>query len=349
MNNINLIEEVLCIIDPQFSNCIHVKEWINRKDLFNLIVKFAEKNGLYYYFIHRLKDLDIALPYLDNKRWNEENQKISKFKATLLFLNRLSREYAIDYILIKIFDTVLHTPNDIDIFIRMEDRQKLIELLKTQGMVLIYSSPAETKLKGQYMEIDIYTTINYFGVDYIDADFLWNSKIKKKFFGLEYPALNDNADFLMLIPHYIFGHGRITLLDFLHLKNRMEYINIDTCRNYAYENGWGYLFNSMMNLLIYLRKVIYEDKQINPHLFPYIFDRNFVVRCLSGIKGFNLGWKEKIFLYISLNMNYVIYKYEGTFIYNIFKSFTPAKELINSLSSFIKTKRGDKKSLNKKV
>jgi hypothetical protein len=346
MDTTNAMKFVLSVVDPEYPNDIQIEESINKKDLFESAVTLAERNGLYYYFIHNLKELNMDLPFLDNDRWNEENKKISEFKETVAFLNKASEDSAIDYILIKIFNTVPHAPNDVDTFVQKKDRQNFIKVLENNGMECLHSSPAETKFKGRYMKTDIYTEIGYLGVDFMDETFLWKSKVKNELFGIEYPALSNEADFLLLVPHYLFGHRRITLLDFLHMKYRMECINVDACREYANEVGWGSVFDLMINHLNHLYEMIYKQNKFIH--FPHVFDRGFTLKCISGIEELNMGLRNKAFLHLSFVIEEITYSLEGTPLYTMLESFTPTRNLINSLSAAIKNHRGDKKSSDKK-
>ena len=344
MNKVDPMKVVLSVVDSEYPSDIRIEELVNKKELFESAVTIADRNGLYYYFIYKLKELNIALPFLDNDRWKEENQKVSKVKETVAFLNSATKNSAIDYILIKIFNTVPHVPNDIDIFIRKEERQKFIKVIENNGMDCVQSSPAETRFKGKYTKIDVYTEICYIGVDFIDGGFLWESKVGNEFFGVEYPALSEEADFLLLLPHYLFGHRRITLLDFLHMKHRISHINVNTCREYAYDKGWGTVFDLTLDHLNHLHERIYKEGEVI--YFPYLFNHNFILKCISGIEGLNMGRYNKVFLYISFVMDKINLDLERTPLYNLVKSFEPARNLVNSFSALVKSLRGDKKSVD---
>jgi hypothetical protein len=161
---------------------------------------------------------------------------------------------------------------------------------------------------------------------------------------VEYPALSEEADFLLLLPHYLFGHRRITLLDFLHMKHRISHINVNTCREYAYDKGWGTVFDLTLDHLNHLHERIYKEGKVIH--FPYLFDRDFIMKCISGIEGLNMGRYKKVFLHISFVMDKISHDLEGTPLYNLLKSFGPARNLVNSSSALVKSLRGDKKSVD---
>jgi len=345
-NNSNPMKIVLSIVDPEYPNDIQVEEIARNKNLLKSVIKLAERNGLYYYFIYQLKKLGVDLPLAERGRWNKENQKLSEFKETIKLLNKVSKDYGIEYVIIKACNTIPHIPRDVDIFVRNEDGTNIIKALEDNGMKCVQRGITETSLKGDYMKIDIYTEICYIGVDFIDGDFLLQSRVKDEVFGIEYYGLNNEANLLLMLVHSLFGHRSMSLLDFMHIKHIKGNINIDACREYARERGWERVFDLVLNELDDLYERIYDIGEI-VH-FPYLFNKRFVLKCISEIDKLDLGKYNKMFLHITLAQDKIIYGLKDTPIYNLLKSFGPVRHLINSLTAFVKSKRGDRKSLNKK-
>ena len=331
MNKLDPMKVILSVIDPEYPNDIHVEEIAKNRDLLKAAIKLAEQNGLYYYFILRLKELNINLSFLEEERWNKEEQKLSELKETIKLLNKVSNDYGIDYILIKACNTIPHIPRDVDIFVHKGEKRKIIEALGNSGMKCVRSDIAQTTLKKEkYLETDIYTGIRYFGVEFLDENFLWNSNVKSKIFGIEYPGLNEEADFLLTLIHSLFGHRVITLLDFLHIKSLRNNIrDINLCRKYAYEKGWGAVFDFVLNELDSLRRRIYKEGEIIH--FPYLFGTNFILRCVSMVDGLYINKSNKIFLRISLILDKVIYRLKDSVLYNLLKSFEPTRKFLLSV------------------
>ncbi len=331
MNNLDPMKVVLSVVDPEYPNDIHVEEIAKNRDLLKAAIKLAEQNGLYYYFILRLKELNINLSFLEEERWNKEEQKLSELKETIKLLNKVSNDYGIDYILIKACNTIPHIPRDVDIFVHKGEKRKITEPLGNSGMKCVRSDIAQTTLKKEkYLETDIYTGIRYFGVEFLDENFLWNSNVKSKIFGIEYPGLNEEADFLLTLIHSLFGHRVITLLDFLHIKSLRNNIrDINLCRKYAYEKGWGAVFDFVLNELDSLRRRIYKEGEIIH--FPYLFGTNFILRCVSMVDGLYINKSNKIFLRISLILDKVIYRLKDSVLYNLLKSFEPTRKFLLSV------------------
>lgn len=331
MNKLDPMKVVLSVVDPEYPNDIQVEEIAKNRDLLKSAVKLAERNGLYYYFSLRLKELNVDLSFLEEERWNKEKQKLLELKETIKLLNKVSNDYGIDYILIKACNTIPHIPRDVDFFVHKGEKRKIIEALGNNGMKCVRSDIAQTTLKKEkYLETDIYTGIRYFGVEFLDERFLWGSNVKSKIFGIEYPGLNEEADFLLTLIHSLFGHRVITLLDFLHIKSLRDNIrDIDLCRKYAYEKGWGAVFDLVLNELDTIHRRIYKEGELIR--FPYLFGTNFILKCVSMVDGLYINKSNKMFLRISLILDKVIYRLKDSVLYNLLKSFEPTRKFLLSV------------------
>jgi len=335
------LEVVLTLVDPEYPYRIDIEKIVKDKKLFNTVAKFAERNGLYYYFVNNLKKLNLDLPFLDEKRWNEEKRRLEEFKESIKLLNKVSNECEINYILIKACNTIPHVSRDVDIFVRERDKVKIIEALKRYGMEYIDTSVTEMILRKEgFIDIELYSRICYLGMDFIDEDFLFGSCITDTIFGIEYPSLNEEANLLLTIIHALLGHRRISLLDFLHIKNIRKKANIDICRRYAREKGWQSIFNLTLEKLDSLHEKIYKDgKSVH---FPYLFDRNFMMRCISEFGKVNTR-KLRMIFYVSLIQDEIVEKSKNSCLYDLVKSHKFLETLVTSFFNFInfKKRRGD--------
>ena len=344
MKELNPFKIFLSIIDPEYqANIGPIELSPNKNNLINSIMKLAKDNGLYYYFIQKITQLGIEIPSSEED-WNIQNKKLVSFKKTLKLLADISASYGIDYILIKRYSKVPHIPRDIDIFIHRQQREKIIKLLEDRNMQCVQSGVTETSLKGNdYIGIDIYTEITYISFNFIDNSYLWNSKTKVKIFGDKYWGLSKEADFLLTLVHNLIGHRRLTLLDFLHLKILKRQIDLEACKTYAYNKGWLPLFNLTLNKLNLLEKEIYENGATVD--FPYLFDRKFILKCISSIDELNLSQLKRLFLHISLIQDAIIHKIKRTLFYELLSSSEFIRHLTNSLTASVKKMRGDKKAV----
>ena len=340
MNKSEPMKILLSVIDPEYPNDITVEEIAKDRALLKSTIKLAERNGLYYYFIYKLKKLGVDPPLSENNRWKEENQRLSEFKETIKLLNTVSNDYGIDYIIIKACNAIPHIPRDIDIFVRNKDRTKIINALEDNGMKCVISDVTETVLRKEgYIEIELYSKICYLGMDFIDGNFFWESRIKDMMFEMEYSSLNKEANFLLMLIHRLLGHRSMSLLDFLHMKYLRNDINIDVCRRHAYEKGWGSVFDLALNELNILYEKIYKEGSV-VH-FPYLYDRNFMLKCVSEIDGLRMGKRNKIIFHLSLIQDRFIHELKDSFSYNLLKSFKPSRVVITFFIRRVKKMRGD--------
>ena len=342
MNKFDLMKVVLSVVDPEYPNDIPVEEIFKNRDLLKAAVKLADRNGLYYYFVQRLRELNLDLSLLDEERWNTELQKLLALKKTLGFLKNMQTHDGIDYILIKACTKIPHVPRDVDILVRSEDRKKIYDLFEREGMKVVYSNPVETAFsKEGYMKLDIYSRIQYISMTFIDGDFLWNSRVDDRMFGIEYPSLNEEANFLLLLVHSLFGHSSMTLLDFLHIKSLMGNIqDFGVCRKHAYEKGWGGVFDMGVERLAAVYKTIYKDGNVVS--FPYLFDRKFMLKCVASIEGLKMKRREKVFFNISLGLDRLSYELAKSPFYNYLLAFNTGRRIFNSLGYFVRNRRGDR-------
>lgn len=336
------INVVLNTIDSNY-NKLEIEGLIHDK-LIEKSLKFAKKNGLYYCFVRKLLEYEIHLPQNENENWDYEMERLSEFIETIKLIDKISKDTGIDYVIIKACNSIPHVPRDIDIFVRKTDRINIIKALESYGMKCIHSEPTETSLLRKNIKVDIYTEICYIGMEFIDENFLLKSRIHDDIFGIKYCGLNENANFLLMLVHSFFGHRCITLLDYLHLKNIIPNTNLDLCKMYARDYGWGQAFELMLSEYYIIDRKI-NDK-CNNIRFPYLFNQKLVLKCIYSIDCLQIKNTAKLFLYVTLLQDRLIYILKDTPIYNLIKSISPLREFINSLTSFTKDLRGDKKSVS---
>jgi hypothetical protein len=340
------IRFLLEVIDSNYKSDRSIEEPIPEKNFLSNTIKLAKSNGLYYIFIYKLKTLGIAVSSFEEENWNAELFNLEKYRKTIKLLHELANFHHINYSIIKSCNTVPHVPRDIDIFIRKDDRITIINALQAIGMNCIHSDVTETSLKGDYTKTDIYTEICYMGVEFIDEDFLIHSVIEDKVFDVNYRGLDNESSLLLLIIHSLFGHRSITLLDFMHINNVIKDTNLNLCRTYANQRGWGKVFDLVLDKLGSIRYDIYENKEFIE--FPYIFDTAFLIKCINNIDGFDVSIFNYLFIYIAFFQDKIIYELRDTKFYNILKSNEISRNYINSLTSVTKRLRGDRKSCSSK-
>jgi len=340
MTKYNLLHETLSIVDPTYPKNENLSTHIGKdRKLLGLLLRYAKKNGLLYAVLDRLKELGIDVSFAEK----DINNRKTNLKKTLIFLNNILEEYSIPYILIKACNEIPHIPRDVDIFVRSEDKKDLIKAFEDQGAKIAQTGSIETTVEF-LLPIDIYTKIIYFGREVIDSEFLFKSTEKKETMGIEYVGLNDNAEFMLNSLHSLFGHGCLTLLDFLHLKVIRSKLDTSFCRSYASTRGWGRVFDLLIEELDSLYDTIYtQRKAVN---FPYLFGKKFILDCISQIDGINLSFSNKLFIISSLLIDEAKLKVETSALYDIIKlrPFKPIRKTLLSIAYLSRSKRGDRYS-----
>ncbi len=331
---------VLSVVDPDYPNNIQISDVVKNRYLFNESIKLATMNGLYYLFVNRLKELNPNLPFLDDKCWGNEEKGYIEFRNTLKLLNSLPDD--INYILIKSCRTIPHVPRDVDIFVCAENAEDVLKFLEQKGMKYDQKCDGETSLKGDdLLRIDLYRQICYFNVNFFEEKFLLESIETSKISGIDCPCLNKNADFLLSLVHSIFGHGRISLLDYLYLKSLRCDLDINACERYASKNSWGQVFNIILNKFDEIDKEIYGHEY--SARFPYLIDLDFIIECIFQVEGLRRNKLDRPILRLCLNFERFIELKTNSPIYNLCKSFPPTRKLANYSLSFFRTIRGDVK------
>ena len=335
---------ILTLLDPEYARGVNMAKVVgeNRR-LLKSAIKLAERNGLYYLFMRTLKELDLDLPFESEKRWQEENRRLNELKTTITLLNDVAESSGMKYIWIKSCNQIPHVPRDVDIFVLPEEKGKIAGAFEAKGMRYVDASDIETSLvKEGCLKLDIYTRIYYMTVDFIDDAFLHKHRVKQSVFGLEHPGLDAEADFMLLLVHGLFGHGTMSLLDFLQLKRRYRDIrDIAICRDYALKRGWGAAFDLALARFEDVQKRVYGRESVR---FPYLFAAGFILRCASMIEGLNLGWRKKAAFYLSFNLEQLRESQKESALYLRVRSFEPAMKLIRAGITFLKTMRGDRTS-----
>jgi hypothetical protein len=333
---------VLSVVDPGYKHGISATELSRDLPLLERTIKYAEMNGLYYPFLSNIFEFDPTISQLDGKRWERELNDLEGLKNTISFLGDLHDREGLDYIIIKACTTIPHVPRDVDIFIHDNQKDKIRAIFDRSNMKVLYSNNVETSFERQgYMKLDIYAKIQYISKEFIDENYLWRSREVGNLFGIDCTILNNEANFLLLFIHSLFGHRCITLLDFLNMNNIIRNIEtLDVCRTYSSIHGWGPVFDMGLERLNHLQKLIYDDGMQIP--FPYLFDKRFMLRCIASMDDLQLSEKEMFYLNLSLNMDWFSYELRKSPLYDYLKRSNTGRKIFNSLGYLIRSRRGDR-------
>jgi len=335
---------LLSVVDVDYRKSVKLKEVVQKNPrLLRGTLELARNNGLEYLFLEKLLELQVGLPDM-TALWQQEQIRLAKYLKSLKSLRHASDKGAIDYLLIKSANRIPHVPRDVDIFIRSEKREEVINLFSDMGLKCVQEGVAETAFEAKdYLRIDLYTDIRYVSVTFLANDYLWRSKADIEILGDKYWGLSAEADLLLTLVHSIIGHRRITLLDLMQLKTIKEEANFEACLKYAEVMGWGKFFCMAIDKISSLERNIYKDGEIIQ--FPYLFGRKFLKECIATIDTVSLGKAGMTFFIISLFQDEIIHKMKGGTIYNILRSSSLVRHQFNSITAYVKRFRGDSKSI----
>lgn len=342
MTDYEPIHLLLSVVDPSFNSEMNIDSYPSDERFFSRTIDLAKENGLYYHFINEVKKETQEVPYFDKKFWEKEKERLEEYKESINLLNVLKNN-DVTYSVIKASNLIPHIPRDVDIFVPPSEKEKTIEILEKNGMICEESGDIETALSmGDNIKLDIYTGIEYFDHEFIDNNFLIQSIKENEMFGIEYNDLVYEANFLLMTVHSLFGHGAITLLDFLHLKRIRELISdLQVCEDYSKAQNWRYAYDNFQRELDKISEKLYENNESVQ--FPYTFDIGFRLNCIERVK--NLDYKEKSFLYVSFTWDKIFSgPLKNSFLYDTIKSIEPVRRLINQVGHTIRNRRGDKTS-----
>lgn len=305
--------------------------------------RLARSNGLNYTLLSFLTRLGIALPPSEIARWASVLEARRKFLGTIRFLNEVAERSGLEYIMIKDCSTVDHVPRDVDVLVRGDERSWFLHALLESGMDIVHDGPAETSLQGNgLMRIDVYARIRYFGRDFLDVGFLWKSQRTATTCGIGHPGLSPEAAYLLNSVHGLFGHRRLTLLDFLDLMNlEARVADLSRCRSEAQACGWGRTFDFLRARYLELQSQVQNGSKM--FAFPHRFETRFVLRCLSNLDDPSLGVWGRMAFGMSLAWDDVMFLIETSGLGERLKHSSFGSRLGNAMGHRLRAARGDRK------
>ena len=253
---------ILSTISDRYSNAIGLKTdcLINPTEC-KAIARLARQNGILYIFLTCLNEKGI-LPEVMSGYLEKEEKRRKGFIKTIELLQTLSLDLKIENLLIKIPGSIPHIPRDVDIFIHRKDESRFYHVLN-----------AKSDNKANFLPIDTYTSIKYFGPIHISSDMMWRAASNKKIFNAYFRGINDELNLLLTLVHAVFGHRRFTMLDFMHVKSLLSKVDMEVCREYARADGWGEILDPMLQLIDDIEDSIFALKGV---AFPVLIDRKFI-------------------------------------------------------------------------
>ena len=338
------LKALLSVIGSEYSSRGLIDQLKRDQACLKSTLDYAYRNGLYYLCVLRSIEKGLILPESEKVRWDNENTKLEEYRAIITLTEELSQTYGFNYVLIKACNTIPHVPRDIDLFISSTEREIAIKAFEEQGMKCTQEGITETSLMGKDLKVDIYTNICYMGVTFLDDECILNSKSMDIVFGVPYQGLSHEVNLLIMVIHSLLGHRCLSLLDFLHIKNILNAVDINLCKGYAQQMGWGTAFSEVLEEIYRIDASIYQDHSTVQ--FPYFFARETLKNCVSQIDGIEYSGYRKISFNAVFLQDWALNVLRDTPIYEIIKSNSLVRNKINSITAYSKSLRGDLKSMN---
>jgi len=334
---------VLSAVEPLGEDSSFPEDGID-PDVFNDAIRIAWKNGLYYAFLKRYLDSGHRLPPNEHVRWEAQYHGIVGLQASLDALADTSQSAGIEFLLIKNIQTIEHVPRDLDIFVRESDRAVFLDRLREEGFEFVYNDGSEISLaRPGSMRVDVYSRIHYLGKDFVDAPYLFDSMTATRIHERDIPGLSFEAAFLVNSVHGIFGHGAISLLDFLDLCNLQVRGKDDSgFRDRAVSFGWAGVYDLWAERLAGLNADVFQ-RHI-PVEFPHRIDSRFVLQAAAQLDGTEFTSRDRVALRASLAWDRLVLLAETTGIQDRLVRSSLARGLANAAGHRLRTLRGDRKN-----
>jgi len=297
------------------------------------VLGLAAPNGLEYAVVRDYEP--------NESRLSELNARRERLSETISTIDRIAERAEIEYALIKDCNTVRHLPRDIDLLVRESEKEQLITALTDTGYELDQEGEIETAVISEDdIPVDIYTRIQYFGVEFIDVEFLLDNTRRRTVYDTEYFGLANEGEHLLHLVHSFFGHRRITLLDFIHLlRIERDGVNDTDCLKHAAKMGWESTYLYFRSELSALERRIKDEQSVT---FPYLFDLSTMIGSVNRLDADVSGYELPVLF--SLWLDGIKLQIEDTPVEDAIKRIDPLRKVLLQIAYISRRMRGDRYS-----
>ena len=336
---------LLSAVDPRTKDASALRPLSADARLLRTCAELAWSNGLYSAFLARAKEAGLALPSTEDARRALEREATDRFARTIELVADAARASDVEHLIIKNAWAVEHVPRDVDVFVPSPKREALVQELRARGLELAYHDEAEISLaRADLLRIDVYSRIHYLGRDFLDDAFLRDHTQTASSIGVEYPSLAPEPALLLNSAHTLFGHGAMSLLDFLdQLELRTLMTDPDACTVEAAARGWGRVFELWTARVRRMQHRIYEQRVAVR--FPARHGTRFILDCVEALDGPRLDTAAALALRMSLAMDDLIFVSERAGLGDAVRRSTALTGAANAAGHRLRILRGDRKGL----
>ncbi len=170
-----------------------------------VLIEYAMKNKV---LLHVLRALNIN----NSLRFEQER----RFKIVLEGVEKISKALeGVDFTFYKLLKPVSYVPADIDILVKVNEVEYVIEKLNELGFKVVVKEPYTITFLKNSLILDVYTHPTLGGVIYLNGQQLLRYKSIIEFNGLNIPSLNNYVEALISATHSIYKEKIYTLNDYI--------------------------------------------------------------------------------------------------------------------------------------
>jgi len=335
---------VLASADSETREKVDLARLAKDERLLRACVDLAAANGLAYPFLYDVVEYLVTPPISVRRRWEAQSSLAVRYRETIETLNDTAEDTGISYAVIKNCTAIDHVPRDVDVFLPADDRDAFLASLEERGLRPAYRNEAEISMVATgLLRVDVYSRINYLGRDFVDEGTLRHARSVTSNLGVSHPALSPEATYLVNSAHSLFGHGAITLLDFVDfatLKRRIR--DLTGAQSLARMLGWGSVLGLWTARLAELRRMVYERGV--PVRFPARHSRRFILDCVAAL-GWSIDRRDEVALRLSLLWDDLLFVSEQTGLNGVVRESRTLRGLANAAGHRLRILRGDRKGL----
>ena len=170
-----------------------------------VLIEYAMKNKV---LLHVLRALNIN----NSLRFEQERM----FKTILRRVEEVSKALEVlDFTFYKLLKPVSYVPADIDILVKVNEVEYIVEKLNELGFKVVVKKPYTIIFLKNSLILDVYTHPTLGGVIYLNGQQLLRYKSIIEFNGLSIPSLNNYVEALISAIHSIYKEKIYTLNDYI--------------------------------------------------------------------------------------------------------------------------------------
>lgn len=231
-----------------------------------LLRKAAENRVLYVFSKKMMENHEIPKTHQLTRALEEIVETgdgwFDRFRGTMGFIETVSEENGIPFLVIKTYKRTPYVASDIDILVRTkEEFYQINDALRDEGAVLEEKEVGKAFcVKTGLIGLGVHWGISWNGMTYVDNELLWKGKRRVKVYGVECDVPAPDADLLLSSAHILSELYCITLGDFIHLSSLLqENLDWKIIREQTEKHAWNRSFQHLLSIAGSMYNKIYSE------------------------------------------------------------------------------------------